>query len=153
MEVNEGGSDLEGDLDIAIGRISVRNADEANTLVDKIINYDKTSRHPRLENRIVFAADDEDSNQHLNQSERISSALDHIAPVYNVQKIYLDAFKQDRCWRTNNSRSHSGIRQSIFLGTLIFNYLGHGGPKGLSQEGLLRLENVQPGLMKIDYLS
>ena len=26
---------------------------------------------------------------------------------------------------------------------LVFNYLGHGGYKGLSQEGLLRLENVE----------
>ncbi len=145
LEVNEGGSDLEGDLDIAIGRISVRNADEANTLVDKIINYDKNIKTPGdWKNRIVFAADDEDSNQHLNQSERISSALDHIAPVYNVQKIYLDAFKQEiGAGGQIIPAATQALDKSIFLGTLIFNYLGHGGPKGLSQEGLLRLENVQ----------
>lgn len=144
LEEHEGGTDLEGDLDIAIGRIPARNVNEADILVNKIIGYDtQNSLADEWKLRVAFAADDEDSNIHLNQSEEISNAVKSKYPVFNLQKIYLDAFKQEvgaageiipGCTESLNN--------NIYQGMLVFNYLGHGGPKGLSQEGLLRRENV-----------
>ena len=87
---------LTGDVDIAMGRIPARSASEADLLVNKIIGYDnQTSKIDDWKLRIAFAADDEDSNIHLDQAEEISAKVNTKHPTFNIQKIYLDAFKQE----------------------------------------------------------
>lgn len=145
LEEGEGGTDLLGDVDIAIGRIPARSSSEADLLINKIIGYDtQSSKVDDWKLRIAFAADDEDSNIHLDQAEEISSKVSAKHPTFNVQKIYLDAFKQES---GAAGEIIPGCTESLFnnvyQGMLVFNYLGHGGYKGLSQEGLLRLENVE----------
>lgn len=145
LEDGEGGTDLTGDLDLAVGRIPVRNKEEADQLVDKIIQYDKnkdTQGDWKL--RVAFSADDEDGNIHLEQTESISNSVQAQHPDLNLQKIYLDAFKQES--GTGGEiipGANQSLNQNIFQGLLVFNYLGHGGPKGLSQEGLLRNTDVE----------
>ena len=144
LEEGEGGTDLLGDLDIAVGRIPVRSKDEANTIIDKIIHYDLLGSENDWKLRIAFSADDEDSNIHLEQSEEVSSGLEKAHPEFNVQKIYLDAFKQiSGAGGEIIPGANESLSKNIFQGLLVFNYLGHGGPKGLSQEGLLRNSDVE----------
>ena len=145
LEIGEGGTELIGDVDIAVGRIPARSASEADLLVNKIIGYDnQNSKIDDWKLRIAFAADDEDSNIHLDQAEEISGKVNSKHPTFNIQKIYLDAFKQES---GAAGEIIPGCTESLFnnvyQGMLVFNYLGHGGYKGLSQEGLLRLENVE----------
>jgi len=145
LEEGEGGVDLIGDLDLAVGRIPVRNKEEADLLVNKIIQYDKNKdTHGDWKLRVAFSADDEDANIHLEQTENISKTLQTLHPDLNLQKIYLDAFKQES--GTGGELipgANQSLNQNIFQGLLVFNYLGHGGPKGLSQEGLLRNTDVE----------
>lgn len=145
LDEGEGGPDLAGDLDLAVGRIPVRNKEEADQMVDKIIQYDKAGdTHGDWKLRIAFSADDEDANIHLEQTENISKSVQALHPDLNVQKIYLDAFKQES--GTGGELipgANQSLNQNIFQGILVFNYLGHGGPKGLSQEGLLRNTDVE----------
>ena len=58
------------------------------------------------------------------------------APVFNQQKIYLDAFQQES--GSAGGRYPAGqcqaINNNIYNGTLIWNYSGHGGPQRLAEE-------------------
>ncbi|MEO5581192.1 MAG: type IX secretion system sortase PorU, partial [Saprospiraceae bacterium] len=145
LEEGEGGTALLGNLDIAIGRIPVRTKDEAETVVNKIIQYDRNNSGSNdWKLRVAFSADDEDYDAHFNQSEEISKTVETHFPEFNIQKIYLDAFKQESgAGGEIIPGATQSLNQNIYQGLLVFNYLGHGGPKGLSQEGLLRNSDVE----------
>ena len=57
-------------LDLGIGRLPVKTAGEAMTLYRKIKNYNKHKGD--WQNNILFAADDEDGNLHMNQANEIA---------------------------------------------------------------------------------
>ena len=46
-------------------------------------------------NRLVFNADDEDSNIHLNQADEIAQNVVNQHPNFNMNKIYFDAYQQE----------------------------------------------------------
>ncbi len=135
---------LKGTVDIAIGRFPVNNTTQAENAVNKIIHYENNPICFRdWRNRIVFSADDEDSNQHLGDADGMAKKNTIIYPSFNQDKVYLDAFQQisspggDRIPEANNT-----INNNIFRGCLVFNYLGHGGPKGLAQERVVTISDI-----------
>ena len=138
------GANLRGALDIAVGRIPAKTPEEAQAVVNKIINYDanpKTLGDWRL--RQTFVADDEDSSIHQRQSNDISSKIENDYNVYNVNKIYLDAFQQIT---TPGGQRYPTVKEAInndiFKGVLVLNYLGHGGSKGWTQERVLETNDI-----------
>ncbi len=147
------GDDLRGGLDIAIGRLTVRTPVEAEQVVRKIIYYETSPNTlGDWRNRLTFVADDEDSNLHLNQEERIATRVDTVHKAFNLEKIYFDAFPQAA------SAGGSGyplvtqaLNNSIFKGHLVMNYLGHGGPQGWAQERVLGETDIA-GWQNIDNL-
>ncbi len=139
LSEGEGGS-LVGALDIAVGRIPARSAPELDAIIDKIIRYDSspvTLGDWRLS--LAFAADDEDTNLHINQADRIAVKTDTIYDDFNLSKIYFDAFQQVA---SAGSQAYpdakTAINGAIFKGQLAVNYLGHGGPTGWAQERVLQ---------------
>ena len=60
---------------IATGRLPVRNTAEADTVVEKIINYQRNLNGGAWKNKITWVADDGDSNLHLEDAEAISTHL------------------------------------------------------------------------------
>ena len=133
------GSNLKGALDIAVGRLPVKTAAEAEAMVEKIIQYDLNADNlGDWRNRIAMVADDEDSGTHFGGADRISEMIEANHPTFNLTKIYLDAFQQvatpggARYPDVNNA-----INQNMFKGLLVMNYLGHGGSTGWAQERIL----------------
>lgn len=139
----EGGT-LRGAIDIAVGRIPAKTSQEANNVVDKIIRYDTDPNTAGdWKNRIAFTADDEDSNIHLNQAETIAASVKQKHPNFNQEKIYFDAFKQvSTPGGARYPDAEDKLNNEIFKGLLILNYLGHGGPKGWSQERVLKTTEI-----------
>jgi len=45
-------------------------------------------------NNVTFVADDGDSNRHLKDAEKLSAIFDTAFQVYNISKIYTDAYEQ-----------------------------------------------------------
>ncbi|MEM1323278.1 MAG: type IX secretion system sortase PorU [Bacteroidota bacterium] len=133
------GDDLIGALDIAVGRIPARSPTEANIVVNKIINYDSDSGSMRdWRNRLIFVADDEDGNRHINDADGIAEDVGGRHPVFNINKVYLDAYQQESTPGGDRiPKAQEAINRDIFRGVLVFNYLGHGGAKGLAQERVL----------------
>ncbi|MCP3932781.1 MAG: type IX secretion system sortase PorU [Bacteroidetes bacterium] len=144
LEEGAGSSDLLGKISVAIGRIPVRDSEEAQAVVNKIIRYDTTPDNLRdWRNRLVFVGDDEDTNTHINDADDIANQIASRFPNYNVNKIFLDAYPQvstpggDRFPLVTEA-----INESIFKGTQVITYLGHGGSKGWAQERVLNVSDI-----------
>ncbi|MFN0034001.1 MAG: type IX secretion system sortase PorU [Saprospiraceae bacterium] len=128
--------ELVGSLDIAVGRFVCKTPEEARAVVDKIIAYDKdpaTLGDWHL--RSLYIADDEDGNQHLKQADKL--ALENTAAEnwFNISKVYFDAYQQVATSAGQRyPDAKAAINSEMFKGMLVANYVGHGGPRGLSQE-------------------
>ncbi len=135
---------LRGDLDIAVGRLTVRDAAEAEAIVSKIINYDTNpATLGAWRSKIAFLADDEDFNLHLNDAERIAKSTAEKYELFNQEKIYWDAYVQESTPGGNRYPSaNEKLNRSIDEGLLVMNYLGHGGPIGWSQERVLNITDI-----------
>lgn len=126
-----------GLLDIGIGRIPARNSSEAKAVIDKIIQYSQPETLGPWRNEITLVADDEDNNLHLNDAEFHASTIEN-NPLFNIHKIYLDAFPQVSTSAGSRSPAvNQAINDKIFSGTLIWNYSGHGGSRRLAEEVIL----------------
>lgn len=148
-------------LDIGIGRFVVRTLDDAKAVVDKIYRYEELDVNglqldhtctdgagnaiisPDWRNRIVFVADDEDSNMHLNQADQLAVLVDTMYPEYNLTKIYMDAYVQES---TPGGQRYpevtTALNTEVQRGALIVNYTGHGGELGWSHERVLGVTDI-----------
>ncbi|MDO8365562.1 MAG: type IX secretion system sortase PorU [Saprospiraceae bacterium] len=135
LSPDESGS-LTGALDIAVGRFVCKSPEEARATVDKIIAYDKdpiTLGDWHL--RTVYIADDEDGNQHLNQADKLATENMAAESWFNINKVYFDAYQQVATSAGQRyPDAKAAINSEMFKGMLVVNYIGHGGPRGLSQE-------------------
>lgn len=128
-------------IDVGLGRIPARNITEADMMVNKIINYHNTSRFGDWRNKLIFLADDKDQNLHLNDAEAVSAATAN--PVFQVQKIYLDAFPQVGGAGGNRYPAvNEALVNRVNNGALILNYSGHGNHIRLAEEAVLTVDEV-----------
>lgn len=133
-----------GGLDIGIGRIPVRTIIEANQAVDKIIRYDTDIKtFGDWKNKITFAADDEDTNTHLSDANTIADNFLSNNPVYNVNKIFFDAYQQEILPAGERyPQAKAALNANLFNGTFVLCYLGHGDSEGWAQERVLTIADV-----------
>ena len=130
-------------LDVAVGRIPARTVLQAKTVVDKIINYETKSDFGPWRNEITLVADDEDFDLHFQDAEAHAAIVEQKQKVWNLHKIYLDAFQQTS--GTGGSRYpnvNASITKGINQGTLLWNYSGHGGSVRLAQEAILEKDMI-----------
>lgn len=145
LDDEEGGNSAWGLLDMGVGRMPVRNLEQANVAVQKTIAYmknDKTT-HGDWRNVMMVIADDQDKNTHLNQSERLTDSISYHHPVYNIEKIYFDAYKQIS---TPGGSRYPDVNREIVTkvekGALLVNYIGHGGEVGWADERVLEIADI-----------
>ena len=130
-------------LDIGIGRIPAKNAEEAKNFTDKLEAYYSALSLGPWRNNLTFIADDEDGNLHFQDAEIITTTANTAGPVFNQQKIYLDAFRQESGpGGSRYPQANQAINNQVYNGTLIWNYNGHGGPRRLAEETILDQEIV-----------
>ena len=144
LSEEDGEPDLDGDMDIAVGRLPIKNLQEANAVVNKIINYDTnpaTLGDWRL--RLTFNADDQDGGVHSTQANKIADSVLVEHPYFNNNKIYFDAYPQVATPGGERfPEATEAINQDMFKGVLVMNYLGHGGGSGWAQERVLRRQHI-----------
>lgn len=154
LDVNEGGeiADNSQDMDVAIGRLPVSSLTEANDVVQKIIRY-KTgtvaancatlANNNSWRNNITFIADDEDYNTHINSSEDLAEHTRSLFPVFNYEKIYLDAYKQQNTPAGDRYPDvNKAILDRINSGTLMVNWVGHGGETNWAHERIFNMAEI-----------
>ena len=130
-------------LDIGTGRVPAKNAEEAKNYVDKVVAYYSKESLGAWRNQLTFIADDEDNNLHLEDAESLTALSTSINPVFNLNKIYLDAYQQQSgSGGSRYPQVNEAIANRIYNGTLIWNYCGHGGAARLADEAILDQEAV-----------
>lgn len=153
------GYDCYGHLDVGVGRFTVSTLEDAQNMVEKVKRYiSKTKIEPSpmestsnfisnmadWRNVIAFVSDDGNGNLHYNQSDRLAEKLDTTVHFLNIDKIYLDAYKQistsggEFCPEVN-----AAINQRVEKGALIVNYIGHGGINGWADERILDISTIK----------
>ena len=133
-------------VDIGVGRIPVQTLDQARVVVNKIKRYDDPATHGPWRARYTYVADDAftganggdaEGDLHLYNMDSVAEYVkQNVYAGINPQKIYAESF--DRVF-TNEFRipgAKSQILDAIDEGTVVLNYMGHGGPRGLAQEDL-----------------
>jgi len=125
-------------LDIGIGRIPAGTVEEAKNYIDKLTAYHDAESFGPWRNNLCFIADDEDQNLHLNDAEQITRTVSATNDLFNVQKIYLDAFEEKS---GSGGQTFPGVNEQvnnrILDGVLVFNYNGHGSAGRLAEEVVL----------------
>lgn len=130
-------------LDVGIGRVPAKNITEAKNFVDKVEAYFSAQGLGPWRNNLLFIADDEDQNLHLQDAETVTATAASVAPLFDQQKIYLDAFRQES--GSGGSRYpevNQAINNQVYNGVLMWNFTGHGGPNRLTDETILDQEMV-----------
>lgn len=135
LDDSEGQSLLREKVDIGVGRLPVHTAAQAETMVNRIIDYMDGRNSGAWRNRVLILGDDGDNNTHMRDADGVASIFRELYPVLNQTKIYWDAFKMEV------SASYNGyptvrkmILEELDKGALVVNYTGHGSPDVLSHE-------------------
>ena len=143
MDENEGniGSSL---ADIGIGRFPVQTLEQATQMVNKIERYivkDETTMQP-WRNTVTFFTDDESG--FVSNAESLAGNLKNVGGEgVVVDKIYLDAYPQVSAPGGEIAPEvNAAINGRIEKGTLVLNYVGHGGEVQLSEEKILQRRDV-----------
>ncbi|HZE84600.1 MAG TPA: type IX secretion system sortase PorU [Puia sp.] len=125
-------------LDIGIGRIPARTPAEAAAVVNKILHYSDPKTQGPWRNELNLIADDGDQNLHFTDAEGFAATITATAPASNIDKIYLDAYKEQNTPAGGRyPLVNQAISSQIYNGTLIWNYTGHGSSTRLSNEDVL----------------
>ena len=145
LDENEGL--LQGDLiDIGIGRLPAKTSSEANNMVDKIINYSSRESMGEWRNISSFIADDgddSDGNIHMIQAESLANIVDDNYNNFNFDKFYVDAYNQESTPIGQRSPDcRNAITRRVEKGSLLVNYTGHGGEKGLTSERIIEVDQI-----------
>ena len=131
-------------MDIGVGRLPVTSAEEARTVVDKLIHYaTSTSTRGRWRNEVVLVADDGDNNKHQRDAEQLAQSLDTAHIDYSLTKIYLDAFPQDPLPGGEASEATNfRLERALKRGALIVNFTGHGSETRWTQENIFNVNTI-----------
>ena len=133
-----------GLLDISVGRLPARTPAEATIMTDKIIRYYAANSLGDWRNRSVYVADNGDMDLHVNDAESLSTQAASVNPLLQQQKIYLDAYKMvSGSGGTRFPDVNTAIVNSVYNGSLLFNYTGHGGYRQLSGSAVLTQTELQ----------
>ncbi|WP_396156638.1 type IX secretion system sortase PorU [Flavobacterium sp.] len=146
-----------GGIDVAIGRMIVSSTQQADEMVNKVIEYHDIKSYGSWRNNYVCIGDDPNldkpsDNQLQYYQNRLADRISVEKPFINVKKILLDSFVQET---SAGGKRYPKVREEIFAsfekGALVFNYLGHGGEETLAEERIWEKSDGQNLTNKFKY--
>ncbi|MDT8401039.1 MAG: type IX secretion system sortase PorU [Bacteroidales bacterium] len=141
--LDPGEGEYHGYLDIGIGRLPVSDTTEAGAIIRKIRDYISPENTGPWRNIIAMVADDEDDNIHMYDSDRLADLIAEEEPAFNIEKIYLDSYKQETSIAGQSyPEAVKDINERVNNGCLILNYSGHGNETGLAHERVVTTETI-----------
>lgn len=147
LDDNEGTMLTNHTIDLVSSRIPVTGISQAKEVVDKILSYYSKNAIGDWRNTVTLLADDIDvSGEGVIQQgvELIADEIKNNKPVFNVNKIYVDAFvQQNSSGGERYPEVNNAISNAIEKGTLVFDYFGHGGEDGFASERILEKPQIQ----------
>lgn len=147
LEDNEGTMSSTHTVDVVSSRIPVSTIAEATIVVDKILSYYNKNAIGDWRNTVTLLADDIDvSGEDVIQGgvESIADEIRDNKPIFNVNKIYVDAYVQENSSGGERyPEVNRAITNAIEKGTLVFDYFGHGGEDGFASERIFDIPQIQ----------
>ena len=147
LEESEGTMSGAHTMEIATGRIPVSSQQQAKDVVDKILRDYNIDSFGDWRNSITLLADDIDalSDQPIQRGvETIADDIKAIKPIFNINKIYADAYVQQN---SSGGERYPDVKEAITTaiesGTLVFDYFGHGGEDGFASERFFDIPQVK----------
>lgn len=125
---------------IAIGRLCVNTVEEAKTVVDKIIEYERTPENGVWNNRVLLIADDETGTNGVGQDREFSfdteklDVMDYIPQYLERMKIMQIEYPLKNYLKPEASEA---ILKAFDDGCVLSNYIGHGNKNLLAHEHVL----------------
>ncbi len=157
LDQTEGGQIENGyqKMDISVGRLPVESEAEAEAMVTKIKTYKSSTptcttcatvtTNNSWRNVLTFISDYlfnggptfEDASDALAEATRAQQ------PAYNYDKIYCDAYKLDATPAGDRFPDvNTTILNDINSGTLVVNWVGHGGPTNWSNARIFNMADI-----------
>ncbi len=141
MDKSEGNiTNFFGGIDIAVGRMINDNVSQADEMVNKVIEYHDIKSFGSWRSNFVMVSDDSDKSGDATLQNRQNILADKISlekPFLNANKIFLDSYVQDAsAGGSRYPKARLDLFSAFEKGSLVVNYLGHGGEDGLAGERL-----------------
>ncbi|MFC1728888.1 type IX secretion system sortase PorU [candidate division KSB1 bacterium] len=142
-------------VDLAVGRLPVKNASAAGDVVNKIIAYETNPVYGPWRSRITFTADDEITpgstieNIHTRDSERLALA-DYMPGYLDQTKVYLMEYPAVPNPMSSSDRkpgAQDALVELMNMGSRIITYVGHGNHRLLAHEWVLNREIDMPRIL------
>ncbi|WP_163717173.1 type IX secretion system sortase PorU [Mangrovibacterium lignilyticum] len=132
-----------GLIDLGVGRIPAKTEEEAQVVINKIKNYVSSAALGEWRNVICFIADDEDSNAHVSQADRLATIVNTDMQAVATSKIYFDAFtEQSTPAGDQYPEVTTAINSRVKDGVLVLNYTGHANETALAAEKVLGVQDI-----------
>ncbi|HTA81322.1 MAG TPA: type IX secretion system sortase PorU [Bacteroidia bacterium] len=147
-------------VNIGVGRLTVDNVSEAQTVLNKIESYETGSGEPVVpstsccnpqsqynlgnwRNTVCFIAHDGDADAHVGEAEGLADTVVRRYPNLNVNKIYLDAYQMEQTpGGPRYPDVNTAIDNQMDQGLLVINFTGHGGVFGLAVSRVLTFSDI-----------
>ncbi|MDE6681795.1 MAG: type IX secretion system sortase PorU, partial [Muribaculaceae bacterium] len=141
---------------VAVGRLPVKNAQEADAVAAKIEKYVKEPNYGAWRNKMMLVADDiDDASMASSKPENMNTFIDQSQSIYNIlstspegkkyiyDRVYLDAHKLET---TSVGLRYPTARAKMLAnwneGVVFTNYLGHANESSWSHEKILTFEDI-----------
>ncbi|MEK7264333.1 MAG: type IX secretion system sortase PorU [Bacteroidota bacterium] len=132
-------------LDVSVGRLCVRSAQDAENAVDKIIEYETNPVRDGWNNKIIYVADDFQEEGTLHNDQADDLAQYKTPSLFEKIKLYSAEFQ---AIGTSLGRRKPSMNEAIInewnRGALIINYTGHGNPRVWTHEQVFTRESTIP---------
>lgn len=132
-------------INVAVGRFPVRSVEEANRAADKLIAYTTDPGKASWRNNVMLIADDQDSGQHLDQTEKMYSGLINSTEGKNYlyERLYLDTYQRQL---TSVGMEYPEAKKRLFSkfeeGQALVTYVGHANTVSWTHEHLLNWGDI-----------
>jgi hypothetical protein len=134
-------------IDIAVGRMLVSSSQQADEMVDKVVDYYDEKSYGRWRNNYVIYSDDADNQTDATLQfglDALANTLVAQKPFVNLKKIHTDAYVQQiAAGGERYPEAKTDFLDAMELGALVFNYFGHGNEESLARERLFEKIDAQ----------
>ena len=148
-------------VDYSIGRIPSQTTDQAENVLNKIVNYESNPDYGPWRNTVTIVADDEFGDLSQGNDNELMHVLDaediaehYYPPLFNKKKIYLMEYPLvlSPAGRRKPAAENDFVQQ-INKGCLMINYLGHGNERLLAHERVIQISKDLPRIINAGRLA
>ncbi len=139
--------------DIATGRLPAQTTDQLEIMIDKIISYELAPEPGIWRNTVTLVADDPlrpsrtwVEYEHIRDTETLARIM---PSSMHINKVYLTEYPEVQDPNSpyiKKPKARDAFLQTLYNGTLMVNYLGHGSPTVWAQEEVFTSSDL--GLVK-----